>query len=68
MNSGRNVSKEVDFSVFYIYKRLSMKNKHVHMDNTMMRVSKETRDMLKAIGKKGETYDDIIRRQIEKCK
>ncbi len=35
-----------------------------------MRVSKETRDMLKEIGKKGETYDDIIRRliEIEKCK
>ncbi len=34
----------------------------------MMRISKEARDMLKAIGKKGETYDDIIRRLIEKCK
>ncbi len=34
----------------------------------MMRVSKETRDMLKEIGKKGETYDDLIRRLIEKCK
>ncbi len=56
------------FPLFYIYKRLSMKNKHVYMDNTMMRISKEARDMLKEIGKKGETYDDIIRRLIEKCK
>jgi len=25
-----------------------------------IRIKKETRDKLKAIGKKGETYDDII--------
>ena len=35
------------------------------MDNTMIRISKEARDMLKAIGKKGETYDEIIRRLVE---
>jgi len=34
------------------------------MDNTMIRISKEVRDMLKGIGKKGETYDDVIRRLI----
>jgi len=32
---------------------------------TTIRVSKETQSMLKDIGKKGETYDDVIRRLIE---
>ena len=32
---------------------------------TTIRVSKETQEMLKNIGKKGETYDDVIRRLIE---
>lgn len=35
------------------------------MDNTMIRISKEARDKLKEIGKKGETYDAIIRRLVE---
>jgi len=36
---------------------------------TLMRVSRETIKMLKDIGKKCETYDDIIKRLIEvyKC-
>ena len=32
---------------------------------TTIELSKETRDMLKDMGKKGETYDSIIRRLIE---
>ena len=32
---------------------------------TTIQVSKETREMLKELGRKGETYDDIIRRLIE---
>ena len=32
--------------------------------NTMMKVSKEVTNDLKEIGKKSETYDDIIRRLI----
>mgnify|MGYP000448040562 CR=1 FL=1 len=32
---------------------------------TTIQISKETREMLKELGKKGETYDDIIRRLIE---
>ena len=35
---------------------------------TTIQVSKETREMLKELGKKGETYDDIIRRLIELAK
>jgi len=31
----------------------------------MIRISKEVRDKLKVIGKKGETYDEIIRRLLE---
>lgn len=31
----------------------------------MIRISKEVRDKLKAIGKKGETYDEIIRRLVD---
>jgi len=31
----------------------------------MIRISKEARDKLKVIGKKGETYDEIIRRLLE---
>jgi len=33
-------------------------------DMTTIQISKETREMLKELGKKGETYDDIIRRLI----
>ncbi len=57
----KDLARKIENLIYTYYK-------HVHMDNTMMRVSKETRDMLKEIGKKGETYDDIIRRLIEKCK
>ncbi len=32
---------------------------------TTIQISKETREILKELGKKGETYDDIIRRLIE---
>ena len=32
---------------------------------TTIQVSVETRDRLKEIGKKGETYDDIIRRLLK---
>lgn len=32
-----------------------------------IRVREETREMLKRAGKKGETYDAIIRRLLEEC-
>ncbi len=32
---------------------------------TCIRISEETREKLKRLGRKGETYDDIIRRLIE---
>lgn len=35
------------------------------MDFTTIQVSKKTRDRLKEIGMKGETYDNIIARLIE---
>ena len=35
------------------------------MGNTMIRISEGARDMLKDKGKKGETYDDVIRRLID---
>jgi len=35
---------------------------------TTIELSKETRDKLKELGKKGETYDSIIRRLIELAK
>ena len=34
-------------------------------DMTTIPIKKETRDMLKELGKKGETYDEIIRRLID---
>lgn len=37
------------------------------MSETTIVVKKETRDRLKKIGKKGESYDDIINRLIDKC-
>jgi hypothetical protein len=37
-------------------------------DYTNIRLRKETVKMLQEIGKKKETYDEIIRRLIEKCK
>jgi len=35
---------------------------------TTIELSKETRDRLKKLGKKGETYDEIIRRLLELAK
>jgi predicted CopG family antitoxin len=35
------------------------------METTVIKVKKETREMLKSLGRKGESYDDIIRRLIE---
>jgi len=32
---------------------------------TTIQIAEETRDMLKRRGKKGETYDDIIRKLLE---
>jgi hypothetical protein len=37
-------------------------------DCTNIRLRRETVKMLQDIGKKKETYDEIIRRLIEKCK
>ncbi|MDK2371895.1 MAG: hypothetical protein QI197_00695 [Candidatus Korarchaeota archaeon] len=37
-------------------------------DLTTIQISKETREMLKSLGRKGETYDEIIRRLIELAK
>ena len=34
-------------------------------DITTISIKKETREMLKELGKKGETYDEIIRGLIE---
>jgi len=34
---------------------------------TTIQISKETRELLKQIGHKGETYDQIIRRLIKKA-
>jgi len=34
-------------------------------DITTITIKKETREMLKELGKKGETYDEIIKRLIE---
>ena len=31
----------------------------------VIKVSRETRERLKALGRKGETYDDIIRRLLQ---
>jgi len=35
---------------------------------TSIRVRRETADMLKELGRKGETYDDIIRHLIDRVK
>jgi hypothetical protein len=34
----------------------------------IIKVKRETREMLKSLGKKGETYDEIIRRLVEAWK
>ena len=34
-------------------------------ETTTIPLSKETRDLLKKFGQKGETYDDLIRRLLE---
>ena len=39
-----------------------------HNENTTIQLSKKMRDELKALGTKGETYDDIIKRLIEAYK
>lgn len=33
---------------------------------TSIKIRKETRDVLKSVGKKGETYDDIINRLLDR--
>ncbi len=35
------------------------------MPTTTVRIDKETRDMLKEVGSKGQTYDEIIREMLE---
>lgn len=35
---------------------------------TTIQISQELRDILKDLGKKGESYDDIIRRLLEETK
>ncbi len=35
------------------------------MSTTTVRIDKETRDMLKKVGSKGQTYDEIIREMLE---
>jgi len=35
---------------------------------TTIQISKEIRDQLKELGKKGETYDEIIRKLLESIK
>lgn len=40
----------------------------VNSDVTTIQLSKDTRDQLKEIGKKGETYDEIILKLIQKNK
>ncbi|MEF8836113.1 MAG: antitoxin VapB family protein [Candidatus Thermoplasmatota archaeon] len=38
------------------------------MEKTTVAVSKETKEMLRRLGEKGESYDDIIRSLIEEKK
>jgi predicted CopG family antitoxin len=35
---------------------------------TTIQISKETRDELKELGKKGETYDEVIKKLLEHAK
>lgn len=37
-------------------------------DVTTIQLSRETRDQLKDLGKKGETYDEIVRRLLKLAK
>lgn len=37
-------------------------------DMTTITVTKETRDVLKAMGRKGETYDKILRRMVSQIR
>lgn len=34
---------------------------------TSIKIKKSTRDVLKSVGKKGETYDDIINRLLDRA-
>lgn len=38
------------------------------MKATTIQIDTETRDILKSLGKKGETYNDIIRKLIKKAR
>jgi len=38
---------------------------HITMSTTTVRIDKETRDMLKEVGSKGQTYDEIIQEMLE---
>jgi hypothetical protein len=45
----------------------SFQGKHL-ADMTTIPVTKETRDVLKAMGRKGETYDKILRRMVSQIR
>ncbi len=34
---------------------------------TSIKIKRETRDVLKSLGKKGETYDDIVNRLLDRA-
>ena len=59
------VFKTQNIYIHKVYHFIVVYMKKLENDITVIRVRKETRDRLAEIGKKKETYDDIICRLIE---
>ena len=70
------VDKGIDRCIYKCWKgrnvRFIFYNHYSHhsgrMKTTTIQVDTETRDTLKALGKKGETYNDIIRKLIKRAR
>ncbi len=56
-----NLPSEVRFRVYIKFINV-IKNMHNTMGRTTIAVKEETRDTLKVLGRKGESYDQIIER------
>lgn len=61
----KNTGRHKNTYIHNVYSFIVVYMKNTENDVTVIRVRKETRDRLAELGKKKETYDDIICRLME---
>ena len=71
----RNVPKNETiffvYEIFYFIKPINLyttNDKNINMEKTTITLTPETRDRLKALGRKGESYDTLIQNLINNKK